>query len=61
MDYDDTEQAGRDRQEEYGTPTLAQWARAQAVQAIYSGGNVPTDWENFADEVHRVARVILGV
>ena len=33
MDYEDAEAAGRDEQETHGRPTLAQWARAQALRA----------------------------
>jgi hypothetical protein len=61
MDYDDAEEAGRDRQEESGTPTLAQWARAEAVKALLSSGTAPADEDAFEDRVHYLARTILGV
>jgi len=32
--YEEAETLGRDRQETDGTPTLAQWARAEALKAL---------------------------
>lgn len=61
-DYGDREHFGREGQEEHGRPTLAQWARAQAVQALGAAG---TDLDfgdpMFIDRVHGIAQLILGV
>lgn len=36
MTYEEAEDVGYERQQADGTPTLAQWARAQAVRATLS-------------------------
>lgn len=59
MNYDDAEQAGRDRQETDGTPTLAQWARAEALKAIMSSDVSRLARQDVADRVNAFADFIV--
>ena len=59
MDYEDAEQAGRDGQEEHGRPTLAQWARAQALTAVMAQQGAPRSMGNIADLVSQFAELIV--
>jgi len=42
-----------------GTPTLAQWARAAAMQAIASSGDWPTTDEELVDRTNILAEAII--
>lgn len=60
MDYDGAEIASQERQERDGNPTLAQWARAEAVKALMSTGQHAGASDRLADEVHALADLIVS-
>lgn len=51
--YDDAELVSHDRL------TLAQWARAEAVKAVLSNPNAPTDLQQRMNEIHTMAKLIV--
>lgn len=60
MTYGEAEAAGRDRQDVDGTPTLAQWARAEATKATMANPhrkqmNLPA----IADQINALAELIV--
>jgi hypothetical protein len=61
MDYDDAEIAGQERQERDGNPTLAQWARAEAVKAIMSSDIASRlAMQDIAERAHAFADFIVS-
>lgn len=60
MDYEDAEAAGSGRQDTDGNPTLAQWARAEALKAIMSNPKgQPLSLSVVADHVNALAELIV--
>jgi hypothetical protein len=60
--YDESEAYGRDRQETDGTPTLAQWARAEALKAVMShpaGATRPAGMREIENQVNILAELIV--
>ncbi len=59
MDYEDAEQAGRDRQDTDGNPTLAQWARAEALRAVLASPMGALRMDDISDRVNAFAAMIV--